>query len=217
MASLVKKKKGNHLYYYLVESARVDGQPRIVHQAYLGTAEKLAELVQQKTAPVPLSATLRDFGLPGALWLAAKQSGVWPLLESLWPAPRSGPGPAHYLLLAAIHRFCDPGPKTEVSNWYERTILASEWGFPAERFTSQAFWDAFEQILPETSEPCAPAEDPLDHAQLRLLGLWKEKQLVGRRLLAYDTTNFYTYIASTNTRNQLAQRGHNKQGRHNLR
>jgi hypothetical protein len=154
MASLVKKKKGNRLYYYLVESARVDGQPRIVHQAYLGTAEKLAELVQQKTAPVPLSATLRDFGLPGALWLAAKQSAVWPLLESLWPAPRSGPGPAHYLLLAAIHRICDPGPKTEVSHWYERTILASEWSFPAERFTSQAFWDAFEQILPETSEPC---------------------------------------------------------------
>src|ERR1700674_668019 len=217
MASLVKKKKGSRLYYYLVESARVDGQPRIVHQAYLGTAEKLAELVQQKTAPVPLSATLRDFGLPGALWLAAKQSGVWPLLESLWPSPRSGPGPAHYLLLAAIHRICDPGPKTEVSGWFNRTILASEWGFPAERFTSQAFWDAFEQILPETSEPCAPAEDPLDRAQLRLLGLWKEKQLVGRRLLAYDTTNFYTYIASTNTRNQLAQRGHNKQGRHNLR
>src|SRR5437870_11135123 len=85
MASLIKKKKGNRLYYYLVESARVDGQPRIVHQAYLGTAEKLAELVQQKSAPVPLSATLRDFGLPGALWLAAKQSGLWPLLESCGP------------------------------------------------------------------------------------------------------------------------------------
>ncbi|PYU53441.1 MAG: hypothetical protein DMG56_29065, partial [Acidobacteria bacterium] len=55
------------------------------------------------------------------------------------------------------------------------------------------------------------AEDPLDQAQLRLLGLWKEKHLVGRRLLAYDTTNFYTYMASTNTRNHLAQRGHNKQ------
>src|SRR4249920_3641258 len=178
MASLVKKKKGNRLYYYLVESARVDGKPRIVHQAYLGTAEKLAELVQQRSAPIPLSATLRDFGLPGALWLAAKQSGLWPVLESLWPSPRSGPGPAHYLLLAAIHRICDPGPKTEVGNWYDQTILASEWGFSAERFTSQAFWDAFEQILPETSEAHAPAEDPLDQAQLLLLGLWKEKQLV---------------------------------------
>src|SRR2546428_10307035 len=161
MASVIAKQKGKKLYYYLVEGARVEVNPRMAHQAYLGTAEKVAELIEQKSAPVPLSATLRDFGLPGALWLAAKQSGVWPLLESLWPAPRSGPGPAHYLLLSAIHRTCDPGPKTEVSKWYERTILASEWGFPAERFTSQAFWDAFEQILPESSETLAP-EDPLD-------------------------------------------------------
>jgi len=217
MASLVKKKKGNRLYYYLVESARVDGKPRIVHQAYLGTAEKLAQIIQQNTAPVPLSATVRDFGLPGALWLAAKQSGVWSLLQSLWPAPRSGPAPAHYLLLAALHRICNPGPKTEVADWYNQTVLAAQWGFPAERFSSQAFWDAFEQILPESGRTLSPAEDPLEQAQLQLLGLWKEKQLVGRRLLAYDTTNFYTYIASTNTRNQLAQRGHNKQGRHNLR
>jgi transposase len=37
------------------------------------------------------------------------------------------------------------------------------------------------------------------------------------RALAYDTTNFYTHIASTNTRPELPQRGHNKQGRHDLR
>ncbi len=213
MASLVAKKKGNKLYYYVVESARVDGKPRIVHQAYLGTAEKVADLVKDRTAPVPLSATMRDFGLPGSLWLAAQQTGLFSLLESLWPQPRSGPSAAHYLLLAAIHRICQPGPKTEVSDWYDRTVLRSLWRIPPERFTSQAFWDAFEQILPE--EPSG--NDPLEDAQLRLLALWKEKQAISRRLLAYDTTNFYTYIASTNTRNELAQRGHNKQGRHNLR
>jgi transposase len=217
MASLVAKKKGNQLYYYVVESARVDGKPRIVHQAYLGTAEKLAEMVRDRSAPVPLAATTREFGLPAALWAAAQHTGVWDLLHSLWPTPRSGPSPAHYVLLAAIHRICQPGPKTEVPDWYRSSILSTLWEFPPERFTSQAFWDAFEQILPEGPEPLSPADDPLEQAQLRLLGVWKEKQLVSRRLLAYDTTNFYTYIASTNTRNQLAQRGHNKQGRHNLR
>jgi transposase len=35
--------------------------------------------------------------------------------------------------------------------------------------------------------------------------------------LAYDTTNFYTHIASTNQRADLPRRGHNKQGRHDLR
>ncbi len=198
MASLVAKKKGNKLYYYVVESARVDGKPRIVHQAYLGTAEKLAEMVRDRTAPIPLAATTREFGLPAALWAAAQQTGVWDLLHSLWPTPRSGPSPAHYLLLAAIHRICQPGPKTEVPDWYRSSILSTLWEFPEERFTSQAFWDAFEQILPEGHEALSPADDPLEQAQLRLLGLWKEKQLVSRRLLAYDTTNFYTYIASSN-------------------
>src|SRR5580704_11652052 len=218
MASLVAKKKGNKLYYYVVESARVDGKPRIVHQAYLGTAEKVAALVKDRTSPIPLSAASRDFGLPGALWLAAEQTGLFGVMEALWPAPRSGPLPARYLLLAAIHRICQPGPKTEVADWYGRTILHSVWGIPPERFTSQAFWDAFEKILPEHLDPLASGDDdPLDRAQLRLLDLWKGKQMVSRRLLAYDTTNFYTYIASHNTRNELAQRGHNKQGRHNLR
>jgi transposase len=216
MASLVAKKKGNRLYYYVVESARVDGKPRIVHQTYLGSAEKVAALVKDRTAPIPLAASTRDFGLPGALWLSTQQTGLFALLQSLWPEPRSGPSPAHYLLLAAIHRICQPGPKTEVADWYRGTILHPLWGFPPERFTSQAFWDAFELILPAHLDPLS-TDDPLDRAQLRLLGLWKDKQMVSRRLLTYDTTNFYTYVASNNTRNDLAQRGHNKQGRHNLR
>ena len=139
MASLIAKKKANKLYYYVVESARVDGKPRIVHQTYLGTAEKVAALVKDRTAPVPLEATAVDVGLPGALWLAAQQTGVFELLESLWPQPRSGPSPAHYLLLAAIHRICQPGPKTEVAGWYDRTILRSLWDLPSERFSSQEF------------------------------------------------------------------------------
>ncbi|RPJ26054.1 MAG: IS1634 family transposase [Planctomycetaceae bacterium] len=211
MASLVAKKKANQLYYYVVESARVDGKPRIVHQTYLGTAERVAALVKDRTAPIPLAATSLDCGLPGALWTAAQRSGVFDLLLSLWSPPRSGPSTAHYLLLAALHRICQPGPKTEVADWYGRTILPSLWGLAPERFTSQAFWDCFDRIQ------TGGEKDELDQAQVRLLGVWKEKQLVSRRLLAYDTTNFYTYVASTNTRNQLAQRGHNKQGRHNLR
>lgn len=212
MATVISKQKANQVYYYVVESARVDGKPRIVHQTYLGTAERLAALVKDRTAPVPLAATAVEFGLPGALWWAAQQTDAFNALTALWSRPRSGPSTAHYLLLAAIHRICRPGPKTEVADWYDRSILRSLWGFPPQRFTSQAFWDCFDRIRTEGAEP-----DELEQAQSRLLAAWKDRQLVSRRLLAYDTTNFYTWVASTNTRNELAQRGHNKQGRHNLR
>ena len=139
MASLVAKKKGNKLYYYVVESARVDGKPRIVHQAYLGTAEKVAALVKDRTSPVPLSATMRDFGLPGSLWLAAQQTGVFSLLESLWPQPRSGPSPAHYLLLAAIHRVCQPGPNRSSAVGRIKSLL------------SAAGWASFHYIAARSS------------------------------------------------------------------
>jgi transposase len=217
MASLIAKKKAHKLYYYLVESGRVEGKPRIVHQTYLGSAEKVAALVQDRSAPTPLSATFRDLGLPGALWLAAKKTGVFDLLQAIWPVPRSGPSTAHYFLLAAIHRICDPGPKTEVADWYERTVLPSLWHLPAERFTSQAFWDCFDHIRLGPLDSVSTETDDLDRAQLQLLALWKDKQMVSRRLLSYDSTNFYTFVASTNGRNTIAQRGHNRQGRHNLR
>jgi len=208
MATLIRKRKKNQLYYYVVESARRDGRPRIVHQTYLGNAEKVAALLKDRTAPLPVSASRRERGLPGALWLAAQQSGVFALLQSLWGEPRSGPSSAHYLLLAAFHRLASPGPKTEAADWYRQTILYPLWGFAPERFSSQAFWDCFEQLLPEKQAAArVEAHDPLEEAQARLLGLWKEKQLVSQRLLAYHTTNFHTYIASTNTRNGLAQRG----------
>ena len=53
MASLIAKRKKNKLYYYVVDSARVQGRPRIVHQTYLGSAEKVAALLKERTAPAP--------------------------------------------------------------------------------------------------------------------------------------------------------------------
>src|ERR1700684_2907704 len=127
MASIISKSKGDKKYYYVVESQRVNGKPRIVSQVYLGTADKIAALVKDQSAPIPLSATCKDFGLPGALWLAAERFGIVEALASMWPQPRSGPSVAHYLLLAAIHRICESGPKTEVADWYSRTVLHQLW------------------------------------------------------------------------------------------
>ena len=78
------------------------------------------------------------------------------MLQALWPAPRSDPSTANYLLLAALQRLCEPSPKTDVVVWYGRTISPSLWRLPAEQFTSPAFRDCFEQIhfgpLPTAAE-----------------------------------------------------------------
>src|ERR1035437_7439041 len=71
MASLVAKKKGKRLYYYVVDSARVDGRPRIVHQAYLGSAEKVAALVKDRTTPPPPLAPPHHSPWSPPLWSSA--------------------------------------------------------------------------------------------------------------------------------------------------
>src|SRR5205814_7102495 len=53
--------------------------------------------------------------------------------------------------------------------------------------------------------------------QLQLTSLMQKTQSSSTLCILYHNTTFSTYIASNNTRNKLAQRGHNKQGRHNLR
>ena len=48
MGTIIKRKNKSGTYYYYVESARVNGKPRIVKQEYLGTAEKIAEIIKEK-------------------------------------------------------------------------------------------------------------------------------------------------------------------------
>ena len=211
MASIIHKKKGDKRYYYVVHSARVNGKPRITKQTYLGTAEAVESMVLEKGAPLPQQARTVEFGLPAALWLCAQRCGITEALQSIWPQPRSGPSTAHYLLLAAIHRICDPGPKTRVEQWYTDSILSRHLGFDPKRFTSQAFWDAFDRIEQEEEN------DELERAQSALLGAWRERGLLSRYVLAYDTSNFHTWMATFNERSELAKRGRNKQKRHDLR
>jgi hypothetical protein len=59
----IGKQLGGRTYYYLVESARVAGKPRIVTQQYLGSAEEVAARRSQ-AGPGELSGTRhRAFGI----------------------------------------------------------------------------------------------------------------------------------------------------------
>jgi transposase len=79
--------------------------------------------------------------------------------------------------------------------------------FTSSELTSQHFWDQMNAV---PVEKLAVIEQELVREVVRI----EQLQL---RALAYDTTNFYTHIASTNLRPKLPQRGKNKQGRHDLR
>ena len=75
MATITKRMNKSGTYYYLVESARVNGKPRIVKQIYLGTAEKIAKAMEQASSkspvPDPELAVVYEFGAVTALYSVA--------------------------------------------------------------------------------------------------------------------------------------------------
>lgn len=62
MASIVGKKIHGKTYYYLVESARVNGKPRIVDQKYLGTAQEVLDSLKGSGGEKPERTSHLGFG-----------------------------------------------------------------------------------------------------------------------------------------------------------
>ena len=61
MPSIVGKRQGNQTYY-LVESARVEGKPRIVSQQYLGSAEEVMARLAGAGSGEPVRSQHKRFG-----------------------------------------------------------------------------------------------------------------------------------------------------------
>src|SRR5258708_34389268 len=110
MASIVGKKRGNATYYYLVESARVNGQPRIVSQEYLGTAEELAGAMRGAGLGLPGRTQHKHFGAVAAAWGMLEDLGVAAIIDEVTRARRSDAGASTgtYLALAAPGRLVAP-------------------------------------------------------------------------------------------------------------
>ena len=202
MASLIKKRKRGHDYWYVVESRRVNGQPRIVWQHYLGTAEAIAARARQAPGPVVVA----DFGAVAALWHVVERLDLVARIDRIVPKRHQGVSIGHYLVLAALNRVVAPRSKVPIGAWYDQTWLRVHWGIPATAFTSQAFWRAMDAV---DADALAAIEDAVAVATVTQF-------TVPVTTVAYDATNVFTYLA-TPTPSALAQRGHNKQKRNDLR
>lgn len=207
MASVTKKTIYGHVYWYLRECRRVDGKPKIVWQKYLGTAEDIRrtyEAVQQP--PRPRTVAVTQFGAVAALAKLAAEVGIAEIVDRHVPKRHQGLSPGQYILLAAFNRAVCPKSKAALADWYATTSLRRFIPATAALLASQRFWDHFERLDEET----------LAAIELDISRAIVERFAVDLSALVYDGSNFFTYIDSR-TESDLAQRGHNKQKRNDLR
>lgn len=203
----IKKVKKGHPYYYAVQSSRVDGKPRIVWQKYLGTIEAIVQRTDQAKPPKPKESVIFEAGGVAVLLRITQKLGLLELISEIVPKREQGPSPGHYLVLAAINRALAPCSKVCIADWYEQTVLRQLWHFPKTVFSSQRFWDHIDMV----------SETAITTIQKKLAALIKQHFGLDGRVLLYDTTNFFTFLATTNDRCTVAKRGHSKAKRHDLR
>jgi len=208
MASIIKKKVKKYTYYYLVESARVNGKPRIVSQKYLGTASDIADAVSAKEGgvPDPEYSTVMDFGAVCALYDVAERLGVRDIINAHAGKRGQGLPVGDSILLAGINRAVHPKSKKGFFPWFDKTVLHNL--FPAankKSLSSQGFWNNM-SIL--DAGKIRKAEDELTKAIV-------EKYDLSTDCLLFDNTNFFTHIDTAGP-SELARRGNSKQKRSDL-
>lgn len=208
MASIVGKRRGKQTYYYLVESARVGGKPRIVSQQYLGSADEVTAKLSQTPTGQPNRSQHKQFGDLAAVWSTLRRLDVAGIVDEV--APRRADAAASvgtYLALACANRIVDPCSKREFADWWQ-TTAGSRWvKLGRAALDHRRFWDAMDRL---GESELREIETRLGRAMVSEFGL----DLTG---LALDMTNFATFIDTGNERAPIAQRGKAKQKRTDLR
>lgn len=202
----IKTKKGRP-YLYVREISRVSGKPKVVSQIYIGSPEKVAGLVSG-SANAAFKLKVEEFG---ALWLAEQISRDVDLVGIVdREAPRdvreTGPSVGEYFLYCVWNRMCESTSKNKLSQWYGRTAVQQIRPVDIGELTSQRYWEKWDRV----------SETALRNITRKFFeGIW-EVEAPAADCLLFDTTNYYTFMAS-DTPSDLARRGKNKEGRHNLR
>jgi len=209
MASIVGKKRGTATYYYLVESARVDGKPRIVSQEYLGTADELAAAMRGGGLGLPDRTRHKEFGAVAAAWGMLDDLGVAGIIDQVTgPAPAGQPLPTGtYLALAALNRLVAPCSKAGFADWWKTTAADRFTKIPATALDHRRFWDAMHAVT----------LGQLEEISRKIAVKIVQSAGVDVSSVALDMTNFATFIGTANGRAPVAQRGKAKQKRSDLR
>ena len=172
-------------------------------QVILGPAEEAptADLATTRTVGT------RAVGDVGALVWVAEQIDLIGQIDRACGGrgAKGGPSIGEMVLAVALQRVCAPGPKCDLAEFLEGCVPRASC-LRAGAFTGQAFHRLAQQVT----------DAELEAAQVAIA-----KAAVGRfelstSVLAFDTTNFDTFIATT-TPGELAQRGHAKSKRNDLR
>jgi len=149
------------------------------------------------------------FGDVAAVWQMLRRLHVAEIVDEVIGPRRSDAGASvgTYIALATLNRVVDPCSKLAFSNWWDTTACDRWLRLSPGALDHRRFWEVMDAI----------GEDDLEEIERRIVAPMIETFQVDLSGLVLDMTNFATWIDSGNDRAPIAQRGHSKQKRSDLR
>ena len=209
MAHLYKKKIKGRTYWYLRETVRKGKKVEVKWQKYLGTPDTILDrLKKAEAAGVPLRIQSEEFGSVFIANELEKMIDTIGIVDSIVkPDPREkGPSVGEYFFYAWANRLIEPKSKNAVGDWYRKTAISSIRRICLSDLTSAKYWEKWNRVSSRQIKAIAKAF---------FEKVWAARKRAPECVL-FDTTNYYSYMAS-NTKSEFFERGHNKDGKHNLR
>lgn len=202
----IKKKKGRP-YLYVREIARIGGRPKVISQIYIGSPERVAQMAVGETKEEKVL-RVEEFG---ALLLAQQIDSdidLAGIVDEVIPcvSTEKGPSVGEYFLYCVFNRMVEPRSKNRLAEWYRSTAIQHIRPVDIEELTSTRYWEKWNRVT----------EEALGTIARRFFKKLWELEGPDADCLLFDTTNYYTFMAS-DTKSELARRGKNKEGRHQLR
>jgi len=202
---LFKKTSRGKQYWYIGENKREKGKVVRAWETYLGTAERIVELLQQEEVQIDYIEPTK-FGAEAAALLILQRLKVRDFVNGLGLKKRNqGLDLGRYIELMVINRIVDPKSKSKIAGWYKSSFLKHHLQINQKMLSSQRFWDHMSYF----------DQDSIELLEHYVTSHMIEEFDLHLDTLLYDPTNFSTYINKYRP-HELAKMGKSKSKRKDL-
>jgi transposase len=203
MPSLKKKTIKGHIYWYAVEMARINGKPKQVWQMYLGTAEKIIEMMKgSEDKPYARFKSFQFGKIAAMLQISEELKFIEIVNKHTDKKLMAGLTVGEYLLLDIIGKSSNISSENGLEEWFKNSALSILWKFP-HKLSCQNFLNHMGYIDQAT----------IKNIEIDISRILIEKG-IKPSILYLDESNWFTYGDNYDTKSELLKKGFNKKHRY---
>lgn len=203
MPSLKKKTIKGHIYWYAVEMARINGKPKQVWQMYLGTAEKIIEMMKgSEDKPYARFKSFQYGKIAAMLQISEELKFIEIVNKHTDKKLMAGLTVGEYLLLDIIGKSSSISSENGLEEWFKNSALSILWKFP-HKLSCQNFLNHMGYIDQAT----------IKNIEIDISRILIEKG-IKPSILYLDESNWFTYGDNYTNKSDLLKKGFNKKHRY---